>query len=487
MTNNVVGANNNTLFVMPSAPTSTTIKAGINVVNCNITHPWSNFAQVNTIYSTGKFLSNNTTPGGANVSVRGIYITSSAEWYLLCNTIYNVGQCIRFDENCNTSEYPTNYLTTVAGSQCYDGIVYGTNGITGPEFGPGYPLGVVWQAPTNFLHSQTAMYSAPDPVSSNSILFLTGSPCSTTYPCPNLNYSNNIIDPTKYSYNEPGAIVPTTGDITSCSEADRPTHKAANDTMEIEQHQMDLIVQDSIPYHEFVPETQELNKQWVFNSLNTNNALMAGDSVLTDFYNKTQYTNIGTINTIEQLTEQGNYSKAQSLNNALVPQCTIEQNHKDVKNVLFNTLAKGIDTLNNAQIDVLWNIAEQCAFTGGKAVYEARYMLDYFYNTAIQFEDTCSGPINLEMPQKKSVKNFIITSVYPNPANTALNVEVDLPLGQTDNICLYDELGKKIICQELNSNLTTISINSLSSGIYLYRITDINGNLVKTDKVMIVH
>ena len=77
--------------------------------------------------------------------------------------------------------------------------------------------------------------------------------------------------------------------------------------------------------------------------------------------------------------------------------------------------------------------------------------------------------------------------MYPNPANTELNVEVQLQLGNSDNICLFNMMGEKVICQELTNKLTTFAIDKFAAGIYLYRITDSVGNLIKTDKVVITH
>jgi len=79
------------------------------------------------------------------------------------------------------------------------------------------------------------------------------------------------------------------------------------------------------------------------------------------------------------------------------------------------------------------------------------------------------------------------TFVYPNPANSQLNIEVELAKNQVDNICLYNTIGEKVICFELKNNLTTSSIANLPSGIYFYRITDSNARLIQGDKLIIIH
>ena len=96
------------------------------------------------------------------------------------------------------------------------------------------------------------------------------------------------------------------------------------------------------------------------------------------------------------------------------------------------------------------------------------------------YADSLAGVQNINEP-KQEVKFF------PNPASTKLTIEVSLQLGETDNICIYDAMGKEVRCEELINNITTLSIVNLSSGIYYYRITDKNGELLKSDKVMITH
>jgi hypothetical protein len=66
-------------------------------------------------------------------------------------------------------------------------------------------------------------------------------------------------------------------------------------------------------------------------------------------------------------------------------------------------------------------------------------------------------------------------------------VEVALPVGVVENICLFNSMGQQIMCQNLVSDLTTLSISNLTSGIYYYRITELNGNLIKADKVLVLH
>jgi len=96
----------------------------------------------------------------------------------------------------------------------------------------------------------------------------------------------------------------------------------------------------------------------------------------------------------------------------------------------------------------------------------------------------------LKSPETMDAASEVTTTdikVYPNPANSILNIQTQLAAGQTENMCIYNNLGQQMHCLELTDNNTTISIDNLPAGIYFYRITDMSGNLIKNDKLMIVH
>jgi hypothetical protein len=116
-------------------------------------------------------------------------------------------------------------------------------------------------------------------------------------------------------------------------------------------------------------------------------------------------------------------------------------------------------------------------------------LLNFLYNT--QYNEPIE-PIQIDNSRVMSQDNnnyapAAIAKVYPNPASSTLNVETDLAIGQVQNICLYNSLGQQVRCQELSESLTTLQVSDLSTGIYFYRITDQQGNLVKADKVILIH
>jgi hypothetical protein len=71
-------------------------------------------------------------------------------------------------------------------------------------------------------------------------------------------------------------------------------------------------------------------------------------------------------------------------------------------------------------------------------------------------------------------------SVYPNPANSQINVKADAKLlGSIYTV--YDNIGKLVLTGKINSENTVIELGNLSGGIYLFSVGE---NLKQTFKVI---
>lgn len=75
------------------------------------------------------------------------------------------------------------------------------------------------------------------------------------------------------------------------------------------------------------------------------------------------------------------------------------------------------------------------------------------------------------------------TFVYPNPANDKLNIRMTHFKGKSF-VKIYNSRGETVKSETLNNDLTTISLSGLSAGLYLYKIIDLNGNVLDTGKFM---
>ena len=68
-------------------------------------------------------------------------------------------------------------------------------------------------------------------------------------------------------------------------------------------------------------------------------------------------------------------------------------------------------------------------------------------------------------------------NIYPNPGTDLINISSDTDYS---NFYLYDMFGKIVISE--NTKCKTINTSNLQNGIYIYRITNIKGEVLKTGK-----
>lgn len=83
-----------------------------------------------------------------------------------------------------------------------------------------------------------------------------------------------------------------------------------------------------------------------------------------------------------------------------------------------------------------------------------------------------------QVEELKNVGNDYMVTVYPNPANDKLNIQLQNGSGVFE---LYDITGRKHQTVILSGvkNLYTISTAQLSQGIYIYKFTDKEGRMVR--------
>jgi polyhydroxybutyrate depolymerase len=93
------------------------------------------------------------------------------------------------------------------------------------------------------------------------------------------------------------------------------------------------------------------------------------------------------------------------------------------------------------------------------------------------FQDVyCNSLTNID-PQ---ISNNKPLKVYPNPANSQINVKADATLlGSVYTV--YDNAGKSVLLGKINTENTAIELSTLPGGIYLFSVGD---NLKQTLKII---
>lgn len=114
-------------------------------------------------------------------------------------------------------------------------------------------------------------------------------------------------------------------------------------------------------------------------------------------------------------------------------------------------------------------------------------------NPAIDSDSTNNGMLKemdwVALSSKNITYNSDNISIYPNPANTQLNVELLFAENNAVIIELFDLTGKVVAVPNTNqfstTNQYTFDVAELNKGVYILKVT--NGNKVSTSKVTISH
>lgn len=471
----MVHIDTNALAILPSTSrTNGAQKSGVYVAG---SYGFSDYN--NTISASGTYVSSSPT-GRADTSVIGIRSVLSQGIHE-CNSLIDLGECMMFEGPNYPSSVYYNYM-----ANAYNGFVLESSGEIGTQGNATTPIGDQWQGPFSNYYTYTLNSYA----SSSPLFVINNSIQNPGYSAVNnATYNIGTGDYYYYTYN----VYPATGTEPSC-----PSHCSKCRAPVPAQYRpfAEKIVEDSVPYSVFIDESEYIGEQNVFQQISEDTSLMDSSTILHSFYNYTTSTadtnNIGRLYTVGLDINIGNFAAAQTLNSSITPINTIEQNQQLVNSVYLSTLGSRVDTLNTSQYDTLVSVATQCPVEGGDAVFEARGLLNRLLNTSYIISDSClndsaSGHAPHKRPARIALGINIQAKVYPNPANTLLNVEVSLQAGQIAYFELYNNLGQLIMDKTLNSQLTSLPVTDLSSGIYYYRIIGQDGSTLKADKQMLMH
>lgn len=88
----------------------------------------------------------------------------------------------------------------------------------------------------------------------------------------------------------------------------------------------------------------------------------------------------------------------------------------------------------------------------------------------------------------ENTKGNLKISVYPNPTENDIFIDILSEQGEAAQLTVTDVLGKMLLIQNLNFNETnSVNLNHLASGQYFFRITDTQGKLLSTHKIQKVN
>ena len=102
-------------------------------------------------------------------------------------------------------------------------------------------------------------------------------------------------------------------------------------------------------------------------------------------------------------------------------------------------------------------------------------MMSEFFTPRVFAALNADDAIETEILGANDIELFDL-SIFPNPAKNEMRISTNIEMNSYD---LFDLTGKLIFTRSnIKSNTTSIKRNGLNSGLYLTRITDVNGNSV---------
>jgi hypothetical protein len=242
---------------------------------------------------------------------------------------------------------------------------------------------------------------------------------------------------------------------------------------------------------QFVEEGLEESGTWMlekdlFERLSDNQAMLNSKPLYQDFYESKEQTSIGDIKRFEEalltledsvlvtdstsLATQVDY--VASINSQIQADSEYEQNRKWVNELHLRTIAQGNVTFTNTQKQQLFDLANQCPFAGGDAVFIARTLYNLIdHNAYFNDEEICANLVAFKKEQKvkKTVADLSV-SISPNPASEIVDITIKNSLEDLI-ITIYNTAGQLLGSASIN-NYVELNVSDFPNGVYLVKFSN---------------
>ncbi|MEZ5045907.1 MAG: T9SS type A sorting domain-containing protein [Chitinophagaceae bacterium] len=482
----------------------------------------------NSFLYKGTFSNNNvagtysSNAGNLNSKSCGVYVNKSSNVHFICNSfnklregMYVVGDCSPpISSNTSSSALegfkgnmfnPQNQTSTNMnlgimfrhlGSSGTLGQIGDLNADNHNTFGPlsayGFSTGTgnkkIYSMCGGNLQQYSYIYTNPNQLSNSEV----GSSATN---CGYVAYPNNT---THYQFNcSTGTYNQVTG---------FPTQKAFD------------IAQDLVQYPEYNEVAEWMDERELYQQLSEDENLMNNNALLEQFYDDMQNDPARQLvetdqelmaifadmisNGMTPLEYQNALNQAQASNNAIISTAQYETNERAINDLYIAYLRDGFEAFTEQEAQLIQNLAMQCPYIGGIAVYKAR-SLYALYNPMLAYEDMdiCNAAgvykgakglfddenAMLDTLGQGNINKFIddLFKIYPNPASTSVTVEYSLQ-SEASILQLFDLTGRivKEITLPKGTSKTEFRVTDLVTGVYTYKQI-LHDRSAKTGKLLI--
>lgn len=132
--------------------------------------------------------------------------------------------------------------------------------------------------------------------------------------------------------------------------------------------------------------------------------------------------------------------------------------------------------------DVYWDVVGG-SFADNPIVENVEFIVSVYSKGATGYTGviTNSNPVTLtsSVAVKKQIKEL---NIYPNPASNFVNFEIDGL--ENGNVIINSITGQEVVNTTIN-NSKQVDVSNLNNGVYIYTVRNSNGEVVKTNKLII--
>nr|MBK9653191.1 T9SS type A sorting domain-containing protein [Bacteroidota bacterium] len=179
-------------------------------------------------------------------------------------------------------------------------------------------------------------------------------------------------------------------------------------------------------------------------------------------------------------TQNERLGEADSINQIVQPTEVPEYNQTIMQDIMLQAPIIGMDSVASRYQDA-WAIAQQCPYSGGAAVYQARNFIAYF-NDSVAYDDVASCLQQGIYRKGEVAKNYeaVEFELMPNPATNSVDVIILSKINTLKKITLRTMLGQTINQWKVeDAKRYTIYIHNYLPGIYIVEVADNAGNYEK--------
>jgi len=154
-------------------------------------------------------------------------------------------------------------------------------------------------------------------------------------------------------------------------------------------------------------------------------------------------------------------------NSAVTTTEVFESNQKTVNRITLAMIIQNQDEPDSLQKVYLEQIANQCPFAGGEAVYQARALL----SDTVAYDDEVLCDTSSQRLLKPEIQPPLAYRLYPNPSNGYTIVELEREAQESGEVLVYNALGVQIHAEPFREGTTAILLDFTGRPCGIYYLT----------------